>query len=338
MQKNIIALLAGAVGAALAYAIHLPLWILGGPALAVSLVGLAGVKVDISGPLRQGAFLLMGLGVGTGVTPQAVAFMVKTPPAFILLIVMLLTILMVCKRMLVWLGYDRTTATLASAPGHLSFVLALAEDKGVKTAEVSIIQMIRILVLMFTLPLIVVAMGFPIGRQITNASVIMPVLHMVPLVIAGLCVGYLFQRWRFPAALVLAGMCVSAVAQLAGLTEGALPDAVMLVAFGMIGCLIGTRFSGVSLPMVARLFATGVMTTAATIACAIVFAWVTALILGVPITHTLIAMAPGGLETMITMGAVLGVNPSFVAAMHVWRLIVLTFLIPWFVHKSEANS
>jgi len=47
-----------------------------------------------------------------------------------------------------------------------------------------------------------------------------------------------------------------------------------------------------------------------------------------PVAHVLVAFAPGGLETMIAMGAVLGVVPGFVAACHVARLMVLTVLVP----------
>ena len=53
-----------------------------------------------------------------------------------------------------------------------------------------------------------------------------------------------------------------------------------------------------------------------------------AMFLDMPLTHVLVAFAPGGLETMIVMGAVLGANPGFVAACHVGRLLVLSVLVP----------
>ena len=50
--------------------------------------------------------------------------------------------------------------------------------------------------------------------------------------------------------------------------------------------------------------------------------------LDMPLAHLLVAFAPGGFETMIAMGVVLGVVPGFVAACHMARLLVLTVLLP----------
>jgi len=50
--------------------------------------------------------------------------------------------------------------------------------------------------------------------------------------------------------------------------------------------------------------------------------------LGMPLAHVLVAFAPGGLETMIALGAVLAVVPGFVAACHIMRLVVLSVLLP----------
>jgi uncharacterized membrane protein AbrB (regulator of aidB expression) len=56
-----------------------------------------------------------------------------------------------------------------------------------------------------------------------------------------------------------------------------------------------------------------------------------------PVAHVLVAFAPGGLETMIAMGAVLGVVPGFVAACHIARLFVLTFLLPMLLARTPGS-
>ena len=50
--------------------------------------------------------------------------------------------------------------------------------------------------------------------------------------------------------------------------------------------------------------------------------------LEMPVAHVLVAFSPGGLETMIALGAVLAVVPGFVAACHIMRLVVLSVLLP----------
>ena len=42
----------------------------------------------------------------------------------------------------------------------------------------------------------------------------------------------------------------------------------------------------------------------------------------------LIAIAPGGLETMVVMGQLVDADPAFIAIHHIVRLIFLSFFIP----------
>ena len=73
------------------------------------------------------------------------------------------------------------------------------------------------------------------------------------------------------------------------------------------------------------------MTTALSVG----FAVPVSMFLDMPLPHVLVAFAPGGLETMIVMGAVLGANPGFVAACHVGRLLVLSALIPFVAARAR---
>ena len=57
-----------------------------------------------------------------------------------------------------------------------------------------------------------------------------------------------------------------------------------------------------------------------------------------PLAHVLVAFAPGGLETMIAMGVVLGVVPGFVAACHIARLLVLSVLLPFLISRAPIAS
>jgi len=56
-----------------------------------------------------------------------------------------------------------------------------------------------------------------------------------------------------------------------------------------------------------------------------------------PILHVAVAFAPGGFETMIVMGAIIGANPGFVAAIHISRLLVLPLLLPFFLGRKKIS-
>ena len=50
------------------------------------------------------------------------------------------------------------------------------------------------------------------------------------------------------------------------------------------------------------------------------------------------AFAPGGLQTMVALCAVLAVVPGFVAACHIMRLVVLSFLLPVMLSRVPTRE
>ncbi len=161
-----------------------------------------------------------------------------------------------------------------------------------------------------------------------GASGVMLVLAAV----AGMALG----RLGVPAPLLVGPMLVSAIGHLSGLAPGVLPLWLVLPAYLVLGALIGTRFSGVSLADLTSGLAAGLAVTAVAVLLALVASVPVALALGVPLAHLLVAFAPGGFETMIAMGAVLGVVPGFVAACHMMRLLVLSVLLPLMLSRTPA--
>jgi uncharacterized membrane protein AbrB (regulator of aidB expression) len=54
---------------------------------------------------------------------------------------------------------------------------------------------------------------------------------------------------------------------------------------------------------------------------------------GIPFVHIFIAIAPGGLETMVAMGGLVNAEPTYVAFHHVIRLFFIALLIPIILKK-----
>ena len=123
-----------------------------------------------------------------------------------------------------------------------------------------------------------------------------------------------------------------------GLSPGAVPQAIMIPAFLVLGTLIGTRFAGMPQAQFFGSLAAGLAVTVIAVAMAGAAAVPVARALGMPAPHVLTAFAPGGLETMVALGATMGASPGFVAACHVARLLVLSLLIPLSLGRSGARS
>lgn len=322
-------LLAGGIGAWVAYSVSLPIYVLTGPAIFVSLLSITGLKLAVSNIVRNVAFVFVGIGLGSGISAETLQSFLHWPFAFLALAAMVWGILVVCRDLLMrWFEFDRQSAVLAASPGHLSYVLGLGDALHLDLARISVVQSVRLLALTLTVPVIGLWFGIHMDGNILLPGIPMSLWDMSVMVACALGLGWVLLRFRVPAALMLGGLFASAAAHASGWITGAVAPIYGLPAFVVLGTLIGTRFSGVSLTDLKKAAWAGLATTLVGTVFAVVCAVPVAVLLDIPIPHVIVAFSPGGLETMVAMGAVLGANPGFVVACHVGRLLMLTVLVP----------
>jgi hypothetical protein len=316
-----------AAGGGAALAAGLPAPFLTGPAASVTLLALAGAPLHVPGGVRQAAFLMLGLGIGAGVTPDVVASLADWPVSLVALTLSLAVSLLAGSLLMERMGFDRLSAVLAATPGHLSYVIAYATERGLDVPRIAVVQAMRVLLLTLLVPPLLVLWGEPGDAAMTAAPPMTPV-SLAALALAGAAAGLVLLRMRLPAAMLLSGMGVSAVGHGSGLTPGALPAWLALSSFALLGALVGIRFRGVSPREIGRALTAGLAVTALACGVAVATVALATAATGFAPTLLLVAYAPGGVEAMAAMAVQLGLAPAFVAAHHVARLLVLTVLVP----------
>jgi len=337
MVPALLTLAAGAAGAALATLLGVPAPFLTGPALTVTLLALAGAPVTMPAQLRDACFLLIGVNMGAGVTPEAVATAARWPLSLALLAVAVLAILWFGARLLERIfGFDRMSALLTATPGHLSYVLSLSTDVKADLPRVTMIQTLRVLSLTLIVPFVAPLLGEGDLPALPDLPPAMPLVVLGPLILLSVLTGLVFQRLRVPAALLLGGMALSGLGHATGTISGAVPTWLSVPAFTVMGTLIGTRFAGVTPRMVLQSLGASSLLTAFAAAVSLAAAALVSVTLGLPMLTALIAFAPGGLETMMAMSLLLDADPAYVAAHHVFRLLVLTVALPVIVARTRA--
>ncbi|WP_163025894.1 AbrB family transcriptional regulator [Chachezhania antarctica] len=333
-----ITLAIGGIGAALAFWLNFPAAMLVGPALCVTIAALAGVKVGIAMRVRDVCFLFLGISIGAGFVPEAGAAILRWPLAFVALLVTLAVTIAVGGWVLRrFFGFDPVSAVLAAAPGHLSFVLSLSADMGGDIGRVVIVQSLRLLTLTLVVPFLAVAMGYEVPAAAMAPGDPMPLWILAMLVVLGIAVGAVFNRLNFPAPLILGTMAVSGLGHVADLTPGTVHPVILIPAFVIMGTLIGTRFADMSWPLFRQSAFAGFTVTLIAAGSAAIGVIPVCWALGMELPHGLAAFAPGGLETMIVLGAILGAEPAFLAACHVVRLLILSVMIPVAVARASRR-
>ena len=133
--------LIGSIGGLLASVIGFPAPFLTGPATIVTILCLMGIKCSVSVIIRNVSFIIIGISIGSSVTPQLAETAVSWPLTIIGMIANVLVIIIIGRYFFgKLLRLDSNTAFLASCPGLLSFVLSLSEDTKSNTAMISVIQ------------------------------------------------------------------------------------------------------------------------------------------------------------------------------------------------------
>lgn len=331
----------GAVGGAALGLARFPAGWLSGAIIAVAIAALARRPVRVPRLLGQAANIVLGISLGASVTPDSVARMAAWPASLAVL-----ALAMACGSAAVVFylhkvhDWDVLSALFASSPGGLSQALALAQETGADLRSVAMVQAMRVLVLSAGLPLCFAAFGISGSRPILNPAVatVASLEELSLLVVAAILGALVAYRLRLPGGLLVGAMAVSAVLHATGLVKVNLPLPAAIVAFIVMGSIIGARFVGTDIWLLRQLTLVGLGALAVGTAVASVFAVAAAFLLALPVGDVVMAFAPGALEAMTTLAFALNLDPAYVGTHHVARLVFVSLVVPFVVHAMRRGT
>ncbi len=329
-------LLVATAGAWLATVLSIPASWMCGAMIAVTTVSFGRLDTRLPVPLVEFSFLLIGIALGAGLTPELLGSIGAWPLSLAALLLTVVAVTAGSRWYLVRVsGWDRDTAFYSAVPGALSYVIAVAATTGADLRKVAVSQSIRIFLLVAALPTIIVALegGPPTAPPVVSAS--WP--QMALLVAVSVVTGFVFRYFRVPAGLLTGSFAGSSFLHGAGLVAGTLPQPAINVAFVLLGALVGSRFVGTSFGFLARILlpSFGAFLVATGIAAA--FALAVAVAIDVPFDQAIVAFAPGGLDAMMSLALALHMDTAFVAAHQFARFAGIAFGLPFFLRWARSR-
>ena len=323
-------------GAGLATVISLPAPALIGSTIAVTLAALSNVPLMIPALLRNAGFAVIGATLGAGVTPDFLSEIAHYPASLVMLTLSVVVMMAVSSLFLVrFFGLDRNTAILATAPGALSYTLALASEGRGDVRAVMVLQSTRLLLITLVLPPLLTLADPVAPSGFAGAYGILGPVESLALLALSAIAGFGLERVKAPAAFILGGLLVSGIGHGTGLLEGRLAEPVTFVGFAIAGAVIGTRFGGLPLGDLRRLGFAGVLATIVAVSVSALVSLGLALVSGIPFAQVLVAFAPGGVEGMSAMALALGYDPLYVAIHHIYRIMLLIGGLAFILRKPD---
>lgn len=328
-----------AVGGTLFALLDVPAAWLSGSMLLVSILGFTRPLPDLRRPWFDSTMVMSGALIGSAATPEALAATARYPGSLLVLVVGLLAIMAATGAYLRFVArWSWIDSLLAAAPGALSAVISVAQDKGANIGRIAAIQLFRILVLVAVLPSIMKLSSGGTPLALPPPVAVASVGDMALLLGSGVVTGLVFERIGITAPFILGATLASAVLHGAGLVHGTMPPEIAIAVMVMLGAAMGGRVSNLKRGEVAALFPLAIGGFVVSMAVAFAFAWPAAWLAGVPYASAMAAFAPGGLEAMAMLAFAMGLDPLYVGAHHLTRFMLLGLLMPLLVSRLKPEK
>jgi membrane AbrB-like protein len=321
--------------------LNLPAALVSGSVVFVAAAALFGRPMRLPLPLARVCYVIVGVLLGTVVTPETLHGVATWPGSILLLMLCSMAMIVFTMAYLrIVHRWDLFSALLGSSPGAMAQVISLSTDLGGDLRAIAIVQTMRVLLLVVGLPnglalfgLVVPAMPVPRGEA--DLAVLG---QMIVLVAVATAFAIVFVRLRFPGGLMFGAMAGSGLLHGMQLVHAALPWWLGSSAVITLGALVGSRFANTSLRMLVGHLGAALGSFAVSMAVATFFILIVAHFFPFSIANIVIAFSPGAQDTMMVLALALHLDPVYVGAHHLARFLVVTITVgiagPWLARKE----
>ena len=304
---------------------------LSGAILTSATAALAGRPLLMPQPLTRAIYVLIGISLGAVVTPATLNGMATYPLSIAVLIVAMLVVSIGGTLYLTTVHrWPMLSSYLASSPGGMSQVLVVAAELDADLRAIAIVQTMRV---------VIIAVGLPAGLSLLggaghavrpgNGPFNLALADELAVLVAASVIGALIAfRIRFPGGLLFGAMFTSAALHGSGVIHAVVPPWVANTAMVALGGVIGARFANTPPRLLANYLAAGFGSFAVAVAIAAIFAVLLLNFLSVSIPEVMIAYAPGSVDAMMLLALALHLDPVYVGAHHVTRIVLVSLLMP----------
>jgi uncharacterized protein len=225
---------------------------------------------------------------------------------------------------------SRVTGAFAMIAGGASGVVAIARDLGADDRVVTVVQYLRVLLVLVMMPLITAVVFHPEHGAGTLATAHTDLVPDVVFVVVSLVLGIALARLiPITTSILLAPLAVAAVLASTGwLGTVEVPVAFQWVGYALIGVQVGLRFTRASLASITRMLPVVVALMVGMIVATALMGSLLALLTPVDGLTAYLATTPGGLFAVLATAADAGSDTTYVMAVQLVRLLVILAFTP----------
>ncbi len=279
----------------------------------------------------RGSQAVIGVLVASEVDVTSLGSLGSAWPAVIAVIVLTLGASIGLGQLLRRDGISATTATFASVAGGASAMTALARDAGADQRIVAVVQYVRVLIILVTLP-VVIGQVFSTSAATAETPPLLSDLTALDLgFVLIACIGgpLLGRLARLPSPALLGALVAGIALGATPAFDGAVvPPLVQASAFGVIGVQAGIGFTREAVRTLRDIAVTVVVSVLVLIAFCGALAVPLAAATGTSRLDAYFATSPGGLPVVLATATETGGDLTFISAVQLLRLLVVIVALP----------
>jgi hypothetical protein len=343
MLDILITLVLALVGWKLASLIRIPAPAMIGPMVFIAVASVIwGVQVQLHPIVRIVIQSLIGGYIGRRISLQAIRALIRLLPTILMTTFWYgLATAVIGYGVARWAFIDLGSAFLATAPGGVAEMTALAMVSQVDVAFVATLQTLRVLASNITIPIIAKFAPAPTDGDTMHSSSIPSQktdqkhqrlrLPWIGTVVVGLIGSFLFAGLRIPAGGMLGGMVAIALLQMRRVSVVPVPKIVLTGTYMILGISVGSSFDLATLQRLQGSLGILVGATIATLISSIVLSLVVMQLMHIDLKTSLLACSPGGLSIMAVVAEETGAKVEIVSLLHLVRIIWVVVSMPIFM-------
>ncbi|WP_231506395.1 AbrB family transcriptional regulator [Paenibacillus sp. UNC451MF] len=333
-------LIVGVLGALLFQLIHMPIpWLLG-PMFLV-LVGsksIRSIQPYWPSAIRSSGMIIIGYTIGLSFTLETLHEIGRQLPTMILL-----TVLLLCCSFIIALivslvsGIPFPTVLMGSIPGGLTQMIPLAEEiKGVDLTVVTFLQVSRLMMIIFFVPVLVFSPLFGVQHHQQLASTIPGVssgwqdLFPSILVFAVVCTLFAIigNKVKLPTAYLLGPMIATILLNLSGYHGHALPTLIINFSQMFVGIYVGMLLKPEQLNKKLKIIVLAILSGIILISCSIGLSLLLTKLHDVTLVTAFLSLSPGGMDQMGIIAKEAGAELSVVICYQLFRTLFIFIAVP----------
>ncbi len=302
-----------------------------GSLLFVAIAALCGRPTHVPRLATRFFFIVLGMIVGGVATPETVRGMSTWPASIAMISVAMLAVTVAAAWYLrVVHRWDLQTALFASVPGALSQVSAIAAERNSDLRAIVIVQTLRVVVLAVGVPGALGLLGIASPAQLPAGQygLLDAPGQFVVLIGGSLAATFGLYLLNFSGGFFFGPMVFSAFLHGSGTIDVSMPAWLANISMIGLGAINGSRFSGTTFRMLVQYLAAALGALAVVVAVAGIFVVIASVTLSLPIANLIASYAPGSVDVMMILALAMHLDPVFVGAHHLARILVVSLALP----------